>query len=263
MSQQIIQIDAFTDRPFSGNPAAVCLMTGPASERWMQRVAAEMNLSETAFLYPIESGYHLRWFTPKKEVKLCGHATLASAQLLWEGHHVAPDRPIAFVTLSGILTARREGIWIELDFPVKSVIPAEPLPGLIEALNVTPQFVGRYDDRYLLALESETQVRAVAPNFDQLARLPLHAVAITAPSDDPSFDFVSRYFAPSAGVNEDPVTGSAHCALGPYWMSRRGKAEFVARQLSSRGGIVRVRVEGDHVILAGQAVTVYRGELTI
>lgn len=263
MPQQIVQIDAFTDRPFSGNPAAVCLMSDPAGERWMQRVATEMNLSETAFLYPTEDGYHLRWFTPKKEVKLCGHATLASAHLLWEDQHVPSDQPILFSTLSGTLIARRLGEWIEMDFPAKTVAPADPPSGLIEAVGVTPQFIGRYDDRYLLHLADEAQVRAAAPDFARLARLPLHAVAVTALSSDPAFDFVSRYFAPSAGVNEDPVTGSAHCALGPYWRSRLGKAEFVARQLSARGGTIRVRVDSDRVFLAGQAVTVLRGHLSV
>ncbi|WP_435009608.1 PhzF family phenazine biosynthesis protein [Tundrisphaera lichenicola] len=261
MPQRIVQVDAFTDRPFAGNPAAVCVLPGPVDPAWMQAVAAEMNLSETAFLVPEEGGFHLRWFTPTVEVDLCGHATLASAHVLWEDGHLAPGASAQFRTRSGLLIATREGDRITLDFPATPVErDAEPGP-IAEALGVPVVAAGMTRFDVLAEVESEAVVRSMKPNFGLLEAIPARGLIVTARADSPGFDFVSRFFAPSVGVREDPVTGSAHCALAPYWLGKLGRAEMVAYQASSRGGVVRVRIEGDRVKLGGQAVTVLRGEL--
>jgi PhzF family phenazine biosynthesis protein len=256
-----LQIDAFTDRPFAGNPAAVCLLNEEHHADWMQAVAAEMNLSETAFVRPQGDGFELRWFTPAIEVDLCGHATLAAAHALWSEGNVPRDQPIRFHTRSGVLTCTTDGKLIELDFPATPADPAEPPAGLLEALGVAPSFVGRSKFDKFVVVESEHMVRALKPDFARLREIPMRGVMVTSTSDHPRFDFVSRFFAPAAGVNEDPVTGSAHCCLGPFWSERLGKTELTAYQASARGGIVRVRVQGDRVILGGQAVTVLQGQL--
>lgn len=253
---EITQVDAFTDTAFSGNPAAVCVLPEPRSERWMQRVAAEMNLSETAFLGRRADGaFDLRWFTPAVEVDLCGHATLASAHALWERGECDPAAPISFHTRSGALGARRRGTWIELDFPAVPAAPMDPPQGLVEALGAAPRYVGRSRFDYLVELESEAAVGGLRPNLRALGDLDARGVIVTAAAGAPGFDFVSRFFAPAAGVDEDPVTGSAHCCLGPYWQGRLGRAAFRARQLSARGGVVGVEVDGARVRLRGQAVT--------
>jgi PhzF family phenazine biosynthesis protein len=262
MTIPIYQVDAFTDRPFAGNPAAVCLLPEPRDEAWMQHLASEMNLSETAYVVPRADGYDLRWFTPAVEVDLCGHATLASAHVLWEAGHLSPDQDARFHSKSGLLTARREGEWIELDFPSYPPQPCAPPPLLLEGLGVEPVWVGRGADMLLVELESEPAVRAVAPDFGRLRDLEA-GIIVTGPSADPAFDFVSRFFGPSVGVDEDPVTGSAHCYSGPFWSARLGKSELMAHQVSRREGVVRVRVAGDRTILGGQAVTVFRGELAV
>jgi PhzF family phenazine biosynthesis protein len=261
VSIPIYQVDAFTDRLFAGNPAAVCLLSAPRDERWMQSVAAEMNLSETAFLHRDGDDWRLRWFTPVVEVALCGHATLASAHVLWETGHLARRETARFHTKSGLLAATRDGADIELDFPAKIAEPAEAPAGLAEALGVKPLFVGRSAFDYLVEADSAATLRAMKPDFATLAQLPVRGVIVTSRSDQPQFDFVSRFFAPASGVNEDPVTGSAHCTLGPFWQARLDKSEFVAYQASARGGVVKVRVAGDRTFLSGQAVTVLRGEL--
>jgi PhzF family phenazine biosynthesis protein len=238
----------------------------------MRAVAREMNLSETAFVSPRDGAgrpaageFDLRWFTPAVEVALCGHATLASAHVLWETGRVPPDRVIRFHTRSGVLTARRgeerEGGWIELDFPAKPPVAAEAPAALVDALGTAPVWVGQNRMDYLLELESEEAVRKVDPDFRLLKSLPVRGVIVTARSRSPEFDFVSRFFAPGAGIDEDPVTGSAHCCLGPYWQGRLGKPDFLARQVSARGGVVRVGCRGQRVLLGGQAVTVLKGEL--
>lgn len=255
------QIDAFTDRPFAGNPAAVCLLDEERDADWMQTVANEMNLSETAFVRPLGNGFELRWFTPAFEVDLCGHATLASAHALWTEGDVSGGQPIRFHTKSGVLTCTRNGDFIELDFPATPAQEAEPPAGLLDALGVTPSFVGRSKFDKFVLVESEQVVRSLKPDFARLRKISMRGVMVTSTSDDPRFDFVSRYFAPGAGIDEDPVTGSAHCCLGPFWSERLGKTEMTAFQASARGGIVRVQVKGDRVILGGQAVTVLRGEL--
>jgi predicted PhzF superfamily epimerase YddE/YHI9 len=262
MGQTIIQVDAFTDQPFAGNPAAVCVLPGPRDERWMQNVAREMNLSETAFLHREEDGYRLRWFTPAVEVDLCGHATLASAHVLWEEGHLGRDRPARFQTRSGALMATRAGEWIELDFPAKPVGTAEfSARVLTEALAAPVRFAALNEFDCLAEVESEEVLRGLAPDIAALARIPVRGVIVTARASTAGYDFVSRFFAPRLGVDEDPVCGSAHCCLGPYWAERLGKTELVGYQASPRGGVVRVRVVGPRVHLGGRAVTVLRGEL--
>jgi PhzF family phenazine biosynthesis protein len=261
MGSKIVQVDAFTNRPFAGNPAGVCLLESPADPVWMQAVAREMNVSETAFLVPRADGYDLRWFTPTIEMVLCGHATLASAHVLWSDGHLVPTTIARFSTLSGWLTAERRGEWIELDFPSWPVAPHEAPPELIRALGVRPTFVGKNKTDFLIEVGSEDEVRGLTPNLDHMRALPIRGVMVTSRSSDPAFDFVSRFFAPGAGVDEDPATGSAHCALAPHWAARLGKKEMVGYQASARGGTIRVRVVGDRVKLGGQAVTVLKGEL--
>jgi PhzF family phenazine biosynthesis protein len=262
MPLRIYQADAFTDVPFHGNPAAVCPLPEARSEAWMRDVAREMNLSETAFLVRRPDGaFDLRWFTPAAEVALCGHATLASAHVLWEtGAHPAGE-PLRFHTKSGVLTAERlpDG-FIELDFPAR--VPEQvPAPeGLVEALGAPARYVGKGGLDYLVELDAEETVRGLAPDIRRLASLPVRGVIVTARGGG-GFDFVSRFFAPAVGVDEDPVTGSAHCVLAPFWAARLGKTEMLAYQASARGGVVRVRVVGDRVKLGGRAVMVLAGEL--
>jgi len=263
MGIRAFKVDSFTAQPFAGNPAGVCLLTEPRDERWMQAVAREMNLSETAFLLREGDRFRLRWFTPAVEVDLCGHATLASAHVLWEEGVLAPSETARFATRSGELRAARRGDLIELDFPTKPEQRAEPPENLLEALRVTPLYLGRNVFDYLLLLDSEEAVRAVSPDFALLRSVTVRGVIVTAPSARPEFDFVSRFFAPAVGVDEDPVTGSAHCCLGPFWAARLGKNDLVGHQVSARGGVVNVRVAGDRVFLGGRAVTVLRGELTV
>jgi PhzF family phenazine biosynthesis protein len=263
VSENIFKVDSFTEKPFAGNPAGVCILPGPRDEKWMQNVAREMNLSETAFLYRGRDGYELRWFTPASEVELCGHATLASAHILWETGDIAPKAQARFQTKSGLLTAERNGDLIDLDFPAKPEQPADAPEGLIEALGVTPRHVGRNAFDYLVEVESQEMVRDAAPDFVRLKTIQARGVMITAAASSAGFDFVSRFFAPAVGIDEDPVTGSAHCCLGPYWGAKLGTTELKAYQASARGGIVRVRLAGDRVILGGHAVTILRGELAV
>ncbi len=261
MAQTIFQVDAFTDKPFAGNPAGVCVLSRLRDDAWMQNVAREMNLSETAFLLKEADGYNLRWFTPAVEVDLCGHATLASAHILWEEGYLKPEEQARFSTRSGLLTAERKDDWIEMNFPATPEEAAEAPDGLIEALGVPAAYVGRNKFDYLVEVDSEEVVRNMHPDFTLLAKVPVRGVIVTSIPSKQGYDFVSRFFAPQVGVPEDPVTGSAHCCLGPYWSKRLGQKEFVAHQASPRGGTIRVRVEGDRVYLGGQAVTVLKGEL--
>jgi predicted PhzF superfamily epimerase YddE/YHI9 len=266
MTRPLYQVDAFTAEPFAGNPAAVCLLEEDADPGWMQRVAAEMNLSETAFLRPgAEAGrYGLRWFTPAVEVELCGHATLASAHVLFTEGLAEAGRELRFDTASGSLAARRDAdgaIW--LDFPATPATPVDPPAGLVEALGGgAARWVGRGRFDYLVELADEQAVRDLAPDVRRLEGLGPRGVIVTAAGDGPGgHDFVSRYFAPAAGIDEDPVTGSAHCTLGPFWAERLGRTELTGFQASARGGLVQVRPQGDRVLLGGQAVTVLRGQL--
>jgi PhzF family phenazine biosynthesis protein len=261
MTISIVQVNAFTSQAFHGNPAAVCFLPDDRDPAWMQHVAAEMNLAETAFVRPHQNAFELRWFTPAVEIDLCGHATLAAAHALWESGRLAGGEPASFQTRSGLLTAVQRGDWIELDFPATPDQPADAPPNLIESLNVAPRYVGRSRFDYVIELDTEDAVRMVQPDFRQLSRVGSRGVIVTARSSEPGFDFVSRFFAPGAGIDEDPVTGSAHCCLAPFWSRRLGRTEFLARQISPRGGILKVRLDGERVALGGQAVTIWRGEL--
>ena len=282
MGIRIFQVDAFTATPFRGNPAAVCLLDGPRRDAWMQSVAAEMNLSETAFVEPAAAGWSLRWFTPTTEVSLCGHATLASAHVLWETGALRGDDAARFHTRSGMLSARRfEGARIEIDLPAAPVTPMPPPEAALEALGGVRVVVsGRTSDRglgdvdFLFELGSEAAVRGLRPDFGQLALRVPAGIIVTARAEerrpaaaDPSgnaperYDFVSRYFAPAFGIDEDAVTGAAHCALAPYWSERLGRDALMGYQASRRGGFVGTRVAGARVLLSGEAVTVMRGTL--
>ncbi len=254
-------VDAFAERAFAGNPAVVCLLDRPRPARWLQAVAAEMNLSETAFVQPTARGFALRWFTPKVEVALCGHATLATAHVLWQEGLAPGDLPLAFRTRSGELRAARRGTRIELDFPARVATPGKPPAGLAAALGAKPVAVGRSQDDLVVELQDERAVRALAPDLDRLAAIPVRGVAVTARSRARGIDFVSRFFAPAVGVAEDPVTGSAHCALGPWWAERLGRTALTGFQASARGGRVEVELAGERVLLRGAAVTVTRGQL--
>jgi PhzF family phenazine biosynthesis protein len=261
VSQTLIQVDAFTDHAFGGNPAAVLVLQKEADTRWMQLVASEMNLSETAFVTAEDDGFRLRWFTPRTEVDLCGHATLAAAHVLWESGVLSPESEARFHTRSGVLTATRQGEWIELNFPAEfEEYCAAPLE-LTEALGVAMHYVGRNRFDYLIEVENEQVLRALEPNLVILESISSRGFIITSRAEGEEYDFVSRFFAPGLGVREDPVTGSAHCCLAPFWSTRLAKDAMVGYQASERGGVVRVRVQGDRVILGGQAVTVLKGEL--
>ncbi len=262
MSLTMYQVDAFTERPFSGNPAAVFILPGPRDEQWLQDVAREMNLSETAFLVQAADGYDLRWFTPYTEVELCGHATLASAHVLWETGRLGRDKQARFHTRSGLLMAVYDNRgWIEMDFPAQLAGEAPPPDGLLDALEVSPRYVGKNAWDYLIEVESEDEVRGLNPDFNLLKRVPARGIIVTSAALGKDYDFVSRFFAPAVGVDEDPVTGSAHCCLGPYWSAKLKKMELTAFQASARSGLIRIRLGGDRVFISGKAVTILRGEL--
>ncbi len=261
MGTTIFIADAFTERPFKGNPAGVCILSEPQGEVWMQNVAAEMNCSETAFLHPEGGGYRLRWFTPKVEVDLCGHATLASSHILWEMGYLRRTEDARFHTRSGLLTARTVGGWIELNFPAEPPEESTAPADLIRALKIEPIYVGQNRFDYLIEVESERTVREMEPDFGLLASVTTRGVMVTCRSVSRDYDFVSRFFAPAVGINEDPVTGSAHCCLGPYWGLKLGKKELIAYQASARGGVLKVRPQADRVYISGKAVTVLRGEI--
>lgn len=263
--QPIFQVDAFTDKPFAGNPAAVCVSDTPLDEALMQQIAAEMNLSETAFLYPLEAegSYSLRWFTPTAEVDLCGHATLASAHVLWSEGYLAPDITARFTTKSGELLASRQGELIQLDFPVQPVHDAPISPALVAAMNHADIVHGaRNDVNYLVELRTHQAVVNLTPDFNKLAKLPYQGVIVTSAGDSP-YDFTSRYFAPAVGIPEDPVTGSSHCSLAPYWQVKLGKDTMIAYQASARGGVLHVDCTPERIYISGNAVTVLRAELLL
>ncbi len=265
MTFSLFQVDSFKSVPFSGNPAGVCLLDAPRDEGWMLGIAREMNLSETAFLLPEGETYRLRWFTPQVEVTLCGHATLASAHILWEQGLLSADQTAQFETLSGRLSASRsaEG-WIVLDFPARQVTPANAPAGLLDALGLEQvRFSGRYREDYLIEAADEETVRALTPDFTRLKRIPTRGVVVTARAQGKAYDFVSRFFAPAVGVDEDPVTGSAHCALAPYWAEQLGKSTLLAYQASQRGGWLRVTPRAERVLLEGQAVTIFEARLRV
>jgi PhzF family phenazine biosynthesis protein len=262
---RIYTVDSFTDQFLKGNPAGVCILGNPVPDAWMQSLAAEMRHSETAFLLGGEDGkpYSLRWFTPTVEVALCGHATLAAAHVLYSTG-TAPET-LEFSTKSGILsTSRDKSGLITMDFPVKVLKEVSPPHGLIDALGVKPIWTGKNVWDYLVEVESEEAVRAVSPDFRALEAVDARGIIVTAPAAQSSdADYVSRFFAPRVGVLEDPVTGSAHCALAPYWSGKLGSDTLVGAQLSERGGVVRTTMRGERVELAGYAVTVLSGELHV
>ena len=261
MQAELHLVDAFTRSAFSGNTAGVCIPDGPADDVWMQRVAAELKHSETAFLFPEGANWNLRWFTPEKEVELCGHATLAAASVLWETCRVSREKPIAFETHSGTRVIRQDEDWISMDFPSEPAVASMPVPGFGQALGVGPLYTGRKRFDILVELPLADDVCSLEPDINALAAIRARGIIVTAVSDFPYIDFVSRFFAPSVGVPEDPVTGSAHCCLAPYWGEKLKKSEMVGFQCSARGGSVRVKIHGDRVILEGHAVHIFSGKL--
>lgn len=258
---RIRQIDAFTGVPFKGNPAGVCILDKPADETWMQSVAAEMNVAETAFLWPLDNGFSLRWFTPATEVDLCGHATLASAHALWESGTLPVGQQATFATRSGTLTAERDNEWIVLDFPLEAPQESLETGEIGAAIGAEVKTVCRNRFDFLAEVNDEETVRRIAPDFRAIASLGCRGLIVTARSDDGDYDFVSRFFGPGVGIDEDPVTGSAHCFLGPYWAAQLGRDSMTGYQASARGGVVSVELHGDRVKLKGRAVTVLDGEL--
>jgi PhzF family phenazine biosynthesis protein len=261
---KIFTVDAFTDKMFSGNPAAVCFLAKDADDSLLQNIAAEMNLSETAFLKKTNDGFSLRWFTPKAEVELCGHATLASAHILWQEGILKPEEEAVFHTVfKGKLTAKKAGDEIVLNFPVNEPVPSEKNEMLEKALGIKPVYLSMTEHHYLVELSSEDEVKNFIPSFDLLRKLDKYGTIITAKAENKKYDFVSRFFAPSRGINEDPVTGSTHCILAPYWSKKLGMKTMKAFQASPRGGYITVTMDGNRVLLSGKAVTVLKGELCL
>jgi PhzF family phenazine biosynthesis protein len=261
MGLKIYQVDAFTNKVFQGNPAAVCVLQEPPEEQWMQLLAREMNLSETAFLVPKDEGFSLRWFTPTVEVALCGHATLASAHILWQKGFLNKDQQAKFYTKSGMLTADLKGDLIELNFPATPETETLAPEGLEEALGIKAKYVGKTKFDYILEVDSPETVKSLQPDFTALRKLPVRGIMVTSQGDSSPYDCISRFFAPGSGIDEDPVTGSAHCCLGPFWSARLSKKNITAYQASARGGTLWIKVEADRVYLSGHAVTVLEGEL--
>jgi len=263
MEIKIFTVDAFTSKPFAGNPAAVFILEHELTEQQMKNIAFEMNLSETAYVLKEGDNYNLRWFTPHSEVDLCGHATLASSHILWEKGLHNKNSTIHFQTRSGLLKANMVNGKIELDFPIDEAHQIEVPDDLVKTLGAKPIYLGMTKWSYLAEMDSEETVRNIKPDFDLMETLEAWGLMITARSSTMEFDFVSRFFAPRKGVKEDPVTGSAHCALGPYWMKKLNKNEFTAYQASKRGGVIGVKIEGERVKLTGEAVTVLEGKIRI
>ena len=263
MSQPYVTIDAFTDQPFRGNPAAVCVLEQPRDDVWLQGVAREMNCAETAFLTRRPDGFGLRWFTPETEVPLCGHATLASAHALWEAAVVPPTAAIDFHTQSGVLSARRDGDWIRLSFPPAPVATITPTAAELDALGVAPVAVARNRFVTIAQLSAAATVRGFMPQADRLRIFPGMGIAITARSETPGFDIVSRFFAPQVGLDEDPATGGAHVALASFWPPQLGTSSFMAEQASARGGVFRVEAHADRIDLLGHAITTLRGTIVV
>ena len=261
MSLPLFQVDAFTDKLFAGNPAAVCLLDKKRDDHWMQQLAAEMNLSETAFLLKYTDGYNLRWFTPKMEVELCGHATLASAHVLFKIGLIPAGEEVRFHTLSGLLAAKKSGDWIELNFPTQPPKTIEPPEAILKAVDIHPSYCGKTNGKFLFEVANEEIVRNLQPDFSAIKNLTREDIIVTSVATTPGFDFVSRFFAPGIGIDEDPATGSSHCVLAPYWQGRLGKAEFKAYQASARGGVLRVRLAEGRTFISGRAVTVFKTEL--
>ena len=260
---KIFHVDSFTSRPFGGNPAGVCILTHPKVDSWMLNIASEMNLPETSFIMRSAKGYNLRWFTPKTEVDLCGHGTLASAHIIWQEGLAREDEAIFFNTRSGNVTCRRQEHSIILDFPLLPEHQIDPPAGLARSLGISPVNAWASAWDIIVEAESEEAVKQITPDYNLMLDLPMRGVIVTSRADSQEFDFVSRFFAPKIGINEDPVTGSAHCCLASYWSKRLVKNDLVARQVSRRGGVVGMHIEGERVHLIGEAVTVMKGETVI
>ena len=266
MGVPIYQVDAFAERPFSGNPACVCLMEERKEDGWLQAVAAEMNLSETAFVWPrndLEEPFHLRWFTPVAEVELCGHATLATSHVLWQSGRLKETDEAVFHTLSGRLSSSKQGELITLDFPCRPPVETAPPAGLIDSLGIEPLFVGTDGTDYMIEVATENTVASLSPDFQQLGRISARGIIVTAASDSNERDFVSRFFGPAVGIDEDPVTGSAHTIMAPYWAKKLGITKMKAEQISARGGMIEIEMNGDRTLLGGKAQTIFAGELQI
>ena len=263
---KIYTVDAFTDIPFKGNPAGVCPLATMLPDEVMQNIAREMNLSETAFFTPMENGFHLRWFTPAKEVDLCGHATLATSHILWQEGFLSENEEAVFSTLSGILKAKKVGDWIEMQFPLGDV-PTESTSkqDVLDAMGINNAvFMGEYrTNRYLIEVENVSEVQNLKPNISKLKEIGVDRLMVTALGENKPYDFVSRYFAPGVNIDEDPVTGSAHCFLTPYWARKTGKTNFDAHQASARGGDLKLSITSENVIIRGQAITMLKGEMRI
>ncbi|MCG7921059.1 MAG: PhzF family phenazine biosynthesis protein [Candidatus Thiodiazotropha lotti] len=261
MSNSIYIVDAFTHHPFQGNPAAVCLLDQPVDTAWMQSVASEVNLSDTAFLLPMDDGeWNLRWFTPRREVDLCGHATLAAAHILWSELEQTQEQ-LVFHSPSGLLKASREPQGIMLDFPIDHLIEQTIDQPLVDALGSRPEMVFKGREDLLAVYDSAQQVRTLNPDQIALSKIACRGVITTAPGDENGVDFISRFFAPALGIPEDPVTGSAHCTLAPYWSNQLGKQTLKAYQASLRGGEIEIRIRDQRVMLIGQTVTIIKGKL--
>lgn len=260
----IYQVDAFTDQSFKGNPAGVCILEKDAPEEWMQNVAAEMNLSETAFITPDDKAFKIRFFSPEAEIPLCGHATLSSAHILYETGVVEKNKEIIFLSKAGKLTIRYEDGWITMNFPSYQVKPVKIPDGIAKIIGITPAELYRTAHGWSFALlRNENELKDLKPDFKAMKNSGFGDLIVTAPSDDPAFDFCVRCFAPALGINEDPVTGSAHCALVPFWHNKTGKERFVSHQVSKRGGVLKVALKGDRVEISGQAKTIFKAELYV
>ena len=260
MKLTIYQVDAFAEKVFEGNPAAVVPLQKWLPDSLMQQIAMENNLSETAFFVPVKSGFHIRWFTPKAEVKLCGHATLATAHVLFN-HLNYEANEIRFDSLSGELKVTRENEQIVLDFPALAATETVIPESVAKAFHIAPKACFKGRDDYMLVFENEQEVLSLQPDFQQLVNAQTRGVICTSKSN--KYDFVSRFFAPAVGVNEDPVTGSAHTMLIPYWAEKLGKNELLAKQVSARGGILHCKLAGDRVKIGGNAITFLTGEITV
>lgn len=258
---EIYQVDAFTEQPYKGNPAAVCILDKLQEVSWLTDVAGEMSLSETAFLFKQKDEYNLRWFTPTSEIDLCGHATLASAHVLWETKKIDKKQDIKFNTKSGLLIAKNKDPWIELDFPIEAPKKEFAPQILLNALDVEPIYVGKNRFDYIIEVKSKEIIKNLDPNFRLLKEVEARGVIVTSRTQFNRYDFISRFFAPSIGIDEDPVTGSAHCCLAPYWADKLNKNEFLSYQASKRGGSLKIRLDDERVYLSGKAVTVLKGEL--
>lgn len=259
MKLTIYQIDAFTSEIFKGNPAAVVFLENWLDDEILQSVAQENNLSETAYLVPIESGYHIRWFTPCVEVDLCGHATLASSHAIFSELGFSGQK-VQFMSRSGKLEVWRKNNNYFMDFPAEEPFPCELSTKIVLGLRASPEKILRSTD-YIIVLKSEQEVRELSPDYRKIAQLDSRGIIVTAQSE--SCDFVSRCFYPKTGIDEDPVTGSAHCQLMPYWVRRLKKSSLTARQLSTRGGEIKCELKGNRVILEGRAVTYLKGNIYI